>query len=304
MKRLVLALIPLLLTSVLAYSTYEKWGVINIIVTNQPPTIEYLKLLDNNLTEIPKGSLLKLADAAGNLLPYYIEINVTDPNTLNDIRYIKVVIYKTGATSPSETSYFNFTYYVQNNTIAFSNLGEFNVTVDAVPNLDNTNGIFRFKVIFPKTAESVGSYDWNVEVYVADASSTVKANLSNWFDFDYYAEYIVTPNLTLYAPAGQTINAYTWLNISVINAPTKIEIYSNHSYMLKDGTEYTAWPLNTTVNIIVDGITYPFGTTPAVYNISGPARNVNKRIIWNIKVPLTVPTGNYSFYYFIKLSRS
>ncbi len=299
MKKYAFFLIPLALSVVLAYTVYTQTGIIILQVVNEPPKIISLALKDSAGNTVAQGSILKLADASGNPLPYYLEVSIEDNNTLQDIRRIEVYIYKDGASVPSKYDFFNFTYDVWNNVVTTS-IPDINVSVDSLPDLNLTSGTFRFKITFPKTAESVGSPKWNVLVRVYDASNNATANLADWFDFDFYAEYSITPMVVLYAPAGQTVNGYIWVNISVINAPAKLKIYTNHTYMILNGKEYTGWPINNTVSLIVDGKAYPVNVT---LNITGPAENVNKQIQWTFKVPLTVPTGNYTLYYFIELSR-
>lgn len=211
-KRIISILFASLLISEIYAAVQQDFGIIRILVYNSPPVINSIVFLDSSKNIINKTSI-SIADSLGNLLNYYLQINITDQNTLSDLRYIKVTFKTDECNTVNEFCYLTFTDYL-NGTIVLDPLSpEYNVKLSSLPS-SGTNGVFEYNITFPKVAKSYGNYNWSIIVEVADSSNPpVQSSSNNLFDFNYYSEFVITKDFTIgIASPGSIITNVTWIN--------------------------------------------------------------------------------------------
>ena len=240
----------------------------------------------------------------GNLKTYYLLVNVSDQNSLQDLDYIKIIFKTPDCAFADEKCYYEITYNISTGGTSINpSSSELTASVIAPP-LSDINGVFNFTLTFPKIAKHLGAYNWSIYVEVKDKSGNSNTiSLTNLFDFAYYAEFEITDVVDFGTVAANNYaTANSWINITAINANTNITIYTNHTYMLNYYTDASVieWPLTNNLNITVNGITRTI-TQNVTISLAGPARNINYKLNWTLYVPPGIPSGKYKFYYFVRL---
>gem|GEM_PF-6060826 len=304
LSRKIIGIMLLIFSAAMIYAAVGTGiGIIEIQVTNEPPKILNVTFWQGN-TLINQTSI-SVADSSGNLNTFTLKVEVEDNNTLTDIKYIRVVFKTQECSSPDPRCYLNFTYDISANSIIRSpDHTQFTVSVVNTPNSALTRGTYEFQLTFPKVAMNLGTYGWSINVSVEDNSTNSDyKELLNLFDFAYYAEFELTPKLTIpNARPGTNVTGLTWVNITAINRNSTIKIYTNHTYMLdSSGNNVTNWILENTVTLTIDTVSGSLSTTPVSYNITGPSETGNYGVNWQISVPSGVSSGTYYFYYYVTI---